>query len=177
MTSSKREMEAVVENKTATEQKSKSGVFQIIVFKQGDEEYALQIDQIKEVVITPTITRMPQTPSYIKGVANIRGNIIAIMDLEEMFNLRRTSTTGEGKNFTLVVESEDLKMGLLVREVPNTLSVPVTDFDESVNIIHDANVDSNYIRGIIKSNGKLIILIDIFKVIDHETINQMKKGV
>jgi purine-binding chemotaxis protein CheW len=169
-------MEAVIENKTAAELKSKSGVFQIIVFKQGDEEYALQIDQIKEVVITPTITRMPQTPAFIKGVANIRGNIIAIMDLEEMFNLRRTNTTEEGKNFTLVVESEDIKMGLLVREVPNTLSVNVADFDETVNVIQDASVDSNYIKGIIKSNGKLIILIDVFKVIDHEAMSQLKKS-
>src|SRR5688572_14676974 len=137
-------MEATLEANTDTDKKSKSGQFQIIVFKQGDEEYALQIDQIKEVVMTPTITRMPQTPPYIKGVANIRGNIIAIMDLEEMFNLRRTNA-GEGNNFTLVVQSDDVKMGLLVREVPNTLSVSAANFDESVNIIHDSHVDSGYI--------------------------------
>lgn len=169
-------MEAIIGEKSALDKKTKAGVIQIIVFKQGDEEYALQIDQIKEVVITPNITRMPQTPSYIKGVANIRGNIIAIMDLEEMFNLRRTNTATDGKNFTLVVESEDVKMGLLVREVPNTLSVPAADFDESVNIVHDPNVGGNYIRGIIKANGRLIILIDIFKVIDHEMIGQLKRG-
>ena len=150
--------------------------FQIIVFKQGEEEYALHIDQIKEVVITPNITRMPQTPSFVRGVANIRGNIIAIIDLEEMFGLKRTREAHLGKNFTLVVESEDLKMGILVNEVPNTLSVPAKDFDESVNIINDSHVNSNYIRGIIKSNERLIILIDIFKVIDHELMHTIKKG-
>jgi purine-binding chemotaxis protein CheW len=170
-------MEMTQQNKATVEQKTKAGMFQIIVFKQGDEEYALQIDQIKEVVITPNVTRMPQTPSFIKGVANIRGNIIAILDLEDMFNLKRTNTLGEGKNFTLVVESEDIKMGLLVREVPNTLSVAASDFDESVNIINDSQVDSNYIKGVIKSGERLIILIDVFKVINHEMIHSLKRSV
>jgi purine-binding chemotaxis protein CheW len=170
-------MEMTQENKSSVNQKTKAGMFQIIVFKQGDEEYALQIDQIKEVVITPNVTRMPQTPSFIKGVANIRGNIIAILDLEDMFNLKRTNTLGEGKNFTLVVESEDIKMGLLVREVPNTLSVAASDFDESVNIINDSQVDSNYIKGVIKSGERLIILIDVFKVINHEMIHSLKRSV
>jgi purine-binding chemotaxis protein CheW len=149
---------------------------QIVVFKLGQEEYGLQIDQIKEVVITPTITRMPQTPSYIKGVANIRGNVIAIFDLEERFNLTR-SAPKEGNRYTLVVESEDVKLGLLVNEVPNTISVNPTDLDESVGIINDANAEANYIKGIIKSRERLIILIDIFKVIDHEMSESIKKTV
>lgn len=165
-------MEAVQEKAANTT----AGNFQIIVFKQGEEEYALHIDQIKEVVITPNITRMPQTPSFIRGVANVRGNIIAIVDLEEMFDLKRTHSNQLGKNFTLVVESEDLKMGILVHEVPNTLSVSQKDFDESVNIVNDSRVNSNYIRGIIKANNKLVIMIDIFKVIDHEMLHALKKG-
>lgn len=153
----------------------KAGTFQIIVFRQGDEEYALHIDQIKEVVITPSITRMPQTVSYIKGVANVRGNIIAIIDLEEKFNLRRTNDNPSGKNYTLVVESEDVKMGVLVRDVPNTLTISEADFDASTSIISDGASDSNYIKGIVKANGRLIILIDIFKVIGQEVITTFSK--
>ncbi len=59
----------------------------LIVFKLGTEEYGIRIEQVKEVTITPEITRMPKTPAFIKGVANIRGDIIAIMDLEERFNI------------------------------------------------------------------------------------------
>lgn len=84
----------------------------------GHEEYGLMIDQIKEVVLTPAITRMPQTPSYMKGVANIRGNVIAILDLANRFALTDAATNGDQYKYTLVVESEDLKMGLLVHEVP-----------------------------------------------------------
>ncbi len=148
---------------------------QIVVFKLGNEEYGLHIDQIKEVVITPNITRMPQTPSYVKGVANIRGNVIAIFDLEDRFNLSRTIQT-QGSKYTLVVESEDVKLGLLVNEVPNTVTVNAADLDESVGIIHDSSTETNYIKGIIKSGKRLIILIDIFKVIDHEMTSAIKKA-
>ena len=148
---------------------------QIVVFKLGHEEYGLHIDQIKEVVITPNITKMPQTPSFVKGVANIRGNVITIFDLEDRFNLTRTIQE-RGSKYTLVVESEDVKMGLLVNEVPNTVTVNAADLDESVGIITDANAETHYIKGIIKTGQRLIILIDIFKVIDLETVNSLKKS-
>lgn len=147
---------------------------QIVVFKLGNEDYGLQIDQIKEVVITPTITRMPQTPSYVKGVANIRGNVIAIFDLEDRFNLERTNNQ-QGSRYTLVVESDEVKMGLLVNDVPNTISVNAADLDESVGIINDASTESNYIKGIVKAGTRLIILIDIFKVIDLEMTSTLKR--
>ena len=118
---------------------------------------------------------MPQTVPYIKGVANVRGNIIAIVDLEEKFNLRRTNETPGGKNYTLVVESEEVKMGVLVREVPNTLTISEADFDTSTSIINDAGADSNYIKGIVKTGGKLVILIDILKVIGQEALNTFSK--
>ena len=156
-------------------QTSANRTLQIVVFKLGNEEYGLHIDQIKEVVITPTITKMPQTPSYVKGVANIRGNVIAIFDLEDRFNLTRTIQE-LGSKYTLVVESDDVKMGLLVNEVPNTVSVNASDLDESVGIINDAHAETNYIKGIIKAGKRLIILIDIFKVIDQEMANSVKKS-
>jgi purine-binding chemotaxis protein CheW len=155
--------------------KTSNRSLQIVVFKLGGEEYGLRIDQIKEVVITPNITRMPQTASFIKGVANIRGNVIAIFDLEERFKLTHTSHDITSK-YTLVVESDDVKLGLLVSDVPNTVTVNDTDLDESVGIINDANAETNYVKGIIKVNNRLIILIDIFKVIDQELSNLLRKN-
>src|SRR4051812_22040909 len=149
---------------------------QLIVFKQGQEEYGLTIDQIKEVVITPHITRMPQTPSYVKGVANIRGNIIAIIDLEEKFGLRSPSveTTTVG-NYTLVVESDEFKIGILVKEVPNTLTVSEADIEETTNLVHDGTTEGNYLKGVVKVKDRLIILMDIFKVMRQSDIRQVLK--
>lgn len=154
--------------------KNSHSSLQIVVFKLGNEEYGLHIDQIKEVVITPNITRMPQTPSFIKGVANIRGNVIAIFDLEDRFKLTSITPDAESK-YTLVVESEDVKLGLLVTEVPNTVTINTSDLDESVGIINDATAEINYIKGIVKVGSRLIILIDIFKVIDQEMTSLLKR--
>lgn len=148
---------------------------QLIVFRLGQEEYALHIDQVKEVVITPHITRMPQTPSFVRGVANIRGNIIAIIDLEEKFGLSALSDepAKHANHFTLVIESEEFKMGVLVKEVPNTLSISEADIEETSHVIHEAGVESGYIKGVAKSGDRLIILIDIFKIMSEKEFDTL----
>lgn len=150
-------------------------VQQIVVFKLGQEEYGLPIDQIKEVVITPTITRMPQTQLFVRGVANIRGNVIAILDLEEKFGLQRSKESDHsGNNYTLVIESDEYKMGILVREVPNTLSISSSSIESTV-FTGDQQTDQSYITGIVKLEKRLVIMIDIFKVINEQEAQQLFK--
>lgn len=147
---------------------------QLIVFKLGEEEYGISIDQIKEVVFTPHITRMPQMPSYVKGVANIRGNILAIVDLKKKFGLesQETDTEDPSSNYTLVVESQDFNIGILVKEVPNTLTVSSSDIDETVNVVQDTQEELNYIKGIVKVSERLIILIDVFAVVREREMSR-----
>lgn len=150
---------------------------QLIVFKLGEEEYGIHISQIKEVVLTPNITKMPQTPPYVKGVANIRGNIIGIIDLEEKFGIRPGITVEEvnqRNNYTLVVESDTFKMGVLVTEVPNTLTVKTSAIEKEVDIVHDRNIDTGYIKGIVKLDDRLVILIDIFRVLTEDEAEKVE---
>lgn len=149
-----------------------ASTMQIVVFKLGHEEYGLPIDQIKEVVITPNVTRMPQTPPYVKGVANIRGNVIAILDLEAKFDLQRSSGAQEGNQYTLVIESDEYKMGILVREVPNTLTIASTAIEESF-FTGEQQGEKAYITGIVKLEKRLVIMIDIFKVINENDAPQL----
>jgi purine-binding chemotaxis protein CheW len=157
---------------TMVNEKQQTKNSQLIVFRQGNEEFGFLIDQIKEVVITPPITKVPLSPSYVRGVANIRGNIIAIVDMEERFGLKKTLDENSNKvNFTLVVESEDFKMGILSQEVPNTLAISESDIEQTPNIISDQSNERNYIKGIVKIGHRLIILIDIYKIINKEDVS------
>lgn len=141
---------------------------QLIVFRLGNEEYALKIDQIKEIVLTPTVTKVPQTPSYVKGLANIRGNIIAILDLEEKFGVEGIQEkTGK---YTLVVESETFKIGLMVNQVPNTLTVSENNIELAQDIVGDVSSQSNYIQGIVKTDNRLIILIDVYQLMKEKEL-------
>lgn len=140
-----------------------AGTFQIVVFRLGSEEYAVSIDQIKEVVITPEYTRMPQSPPHVRGVANVRGNIISIIDLEVRFGLKSPDSRDDAQaRYTLVVESDEYKMGILVKDVPNTLAISGSQVEETVISGSD---DQNYIRGIVKLGNRLIILVDIIRLL------------
>lgn len=165
---------ADVKREAANEQHKKEMMgrrMQLIIFKLGGEEYALPIDQIKEVVLTPRIAKMPQTPHYIKGVANIRGNIIAILDLEQRFKLSgQNEQESKSAFYTLVVESELHKAGILVKEVPNTLTVYDTDIDNSSSFIQYSTIDEKCIKGVVKSGDRLIILLDMITLIEAENI-------
>ncbi|WKK83073.2 chemotaxis protein CheW [Marivirga arenosa] len=144
---------------------------QIVVFRLGDEEYGLHIDQIKEVVLTPNITKMPKTPDYVKGVANIRGNVIAIVDLSQKFGLEATATNMES-SYTLVIESDEYKMGLLVKDVPNTLSINVSTIEDDVFTGESFSEKTNF-SGIVKMEDRLIVLIDIINVITDQEASQL----
>jgi len=147
----------------------------LIVFKLGNEDYAIRIEQVKEVNITPEIIRMPQTASFIKGVANIRGDIIAIMDLEERFDLPVREASDRLKNtYTLVIESGDINIGILVKDVPQSLTVPVSKIDKTPGVIQSVNISESYISGIAKYEGKLVIILDIQKILTFEQIEQLQ---
>ncbi|TAH17334.1 MAG: purine-binding chemotaxis protein CheW [Cytophagales bacterium] len=149
--------------------------YQLIVFKLAGQEYAFFIDQIKEVVITPNITPVPLTPSYIKGVANVRGDILAIADLEERFDLKAQDSSKQlidtkKNNFTLVIASDEIKMGILVKELPNTLTILETDMIQP-SMIYEHEEEKNYILSIVKLQERLIIVIDLNRIILKEDIN------
>lgn len=139
---------------------------QLIIFKLNGAEYALPIDQVKEVVLTPSVARIPHTEKYIRGVANIRGTIITIMDLEERFKLAagQQEAADNSYNYTLFIESENQKVGVLVKEVPNTLTVGESEIDRSSGIMQYSSLDVDCIEGIVKIGDRLIVLIDFFKM-------------
>jgi len=148
---------------------------QLIIFKLGGEEYALNIDSIKEVVLTPGIARIPQTPDYIKGVANIRGTIIAIVDLNQKFKINNHQNEEIG-NYTLVVESEDFKVGILVKEVPNTLTVGEKEIETNLSILQYSDLDGDCINGIVKKGERMIIIVDMVKMMQLDDFKRFNKA-
>lgn len=148
-------------------------LMQLIVFRLGNESYGLSIDQIKEVVLTPKVARMPQTPDYIKGLSNIRGTIIAIMDLEQKFGIQKTEQASSIEEFkyTLVVENDTYKIGILVRDVPDTLTIAVEDIDRASEFVQYSSLDARCLVGVVTVEARLIILIDVLKIVEVDGID------
>lgn len=171
---------AVAEGRDAKVEAAKEQVapvmVHLIVFKLGDEEYAIKIDQVKEVTITPVVTRMPRTPDFVKGVANIRGDIIAIMDMEKRFNIRPAEAAHSltpGVTYTLVIEATDYSIGVEVKEMPQSLNLPVTKIDRAPSFLQDISVSENFIEGIAKIENRLIIVLDMHKILTQDEIDQL----
>ncbi|PJJ59978.1 chemotaxis protein CheW [Hymenobacter chitinivorans] len=164
------ESEQTSEKKAAKQDK----LIQLIVFRLGDEEYGIRIEQVKEVTITPEIARMPKTPSFVKGIANLRGDIIAIIDLEERFKLRSASEPLAGVSYTLAIEAKDYTIGIVVREVPQPLSIPLSILEKTPEFIQDINIQDKYIEGIAKVDGRIIIVLDMPKLLSPTEIMQLQ---
>jgi purine-binding chemotaxis protein CheW len=173
------ELKTVAKNKEASEAEEDLNTRQIIVFKVAGSEYAASIDAIKEVVLTPEIVPVPLMPSYLQGVANVRGNVLAIIDLQERFRSSEADdsdsserSASKAKSYTLVIESEDYHLGILVNDVPNTLIVKESQIDESPSVLSKDALEKSYIRGVIKLEDRLAVLIDVFKVIDEDEMRE-----
>jgi purine-binding chemotaxis protein CheW len=164
------ELESTSEKKVVKQDK----LIQLIVFRLGDEEYGIRIEQVKEVTVTPEIARMPKTPSFVKGIANLRGDIIAIIDLEERFKLRSAAEPLTGVSYTLAVEAKDYTIGIVVREVPQPLSIPVSIIEKAPEFIQDINIHDKYIEGIAKIDERIIIVLDMLKLLTPEEIMQLQ---
>jgi purine-binding chemotaxis protein CheW len=140
---------------------------QLIVFRLAGQEYALPISQVREVVRTPAITPVPLLPPYLLGAANIRGQVLAVMDLYQRLRLPTHTHT---QSFLLVLEVDNLHMGLLVDEVPNTLTVPESVIDQTPDILDTFALTKGYITGIARVQQRLIVLIDPYRLTSGEEL-------
>ena len=150
-------------------------VVQLIVFCLGDEDYGIRIERVKEVTITPEVVRMPKTPPFIKGIANLRGDIIAIVDLEERFQLRPAGRPVPEFSYTLAVEAPDYTLGLMVREVPRPVTIPVSLIEPAPEFVQDSGQREKYLEGIAKlPNGEgIIIVLDMPKLLTPSEIMRL----
>lgn len=144
----------------------------LIVFPVGNEEYAMSIDMIKEVVSTPPIAPVPQAPKYIKGAANVRGTVLAVIDLNQKFGLLKSDENSNELEYVLVLKNEEYRMAVAVNKIPDTVIVNSTEIDPPATLTNNSGLNDNYIKGIIKRDKRMIILIDVLEMImDEEAVS------
>jgi len=156
------------QQKKATLEKE-AEVLQLIIFNLGDEEYGTNINQVREIIRTGTITPIPDSPDFIKGVSNVRGEIPVIIDLKARFFLPQDEDV-ESKNI-VITEQEKNIFGLLVDEVTEVLRIPETEVKTTPELV--TRIDRTYISGVITIENRLIILLDLAKVLSEEELAKL----
>ena len=137
-----------------------------MAFKLGREEYALEILKVREIIGLMEITRAPKTSEVIRGVINLRGKVIPVLDLRLKFGMEKTEATDQ--TVIIVVQyglrGEELTMGLLVDEVVEVLDIKPGNI-EPPPTFGASTVDTNFILGIGKADKRVIFLLDIGKAL------------
>ena len=137
-------------------------------FVLNDEEYGIEILKIKEIMGMTDITALPQTPPFIKGVINLRGKIIPIIDLRTKFDME--SRPYNDRTCIVVVEimfdNEITLMGIIVDSIQEVINIPEEKISEVPYI--NAKIKSEYIKGIAESGETIKIILDITKVLTEE---------
>lgn len=136
-------------------------MLQLVTFKLGSEEFALDILLVQEINRRVEITKVPKTPEFVEGVINLRGKIVPVLDLRKRFGLVGREFTAQSR--IIVVNIDKRVLGLMVDSVSEVLRIPQHTVEPPPPIV--AGIDATYIKGIGKFEGRLLILLDLGKVL------------
>jgi len=147
-----------------------------LTFSMASEEYGIGILKIKEIIGMMSITTVPQTPEFIKGVINLRGKVIPVIDLRLRFGMTANDYTE--RTCIIVVEipgvSGTVMIGIVVDSVSEVLSIKGDEIEETPTFGTKLNTD--YILGMAKMDGGVKILLDIDRVLSRDEMNMLEEA-
>lgn len=129
----------------------------LVTFRVGKSEYAINIMQAREIIKMEKITIIPNSPSFIEGVINLRGNIIPVIDLKKRFGLEEVQ--GEVNTGIIIVKIEDMDMGIIIDSVSKVISIPKSDIEPPPPVL--SGIQQKYIKGVAKVDEKLLVVLDL----------------
>ena len=139
-------------------------LLQLVSFNLGKEEFAVDILKIQEINRMVEITKVPKSPDFVEGVINLRGKVIPIIDLRKRFNLPASESTRQTR--IVVVDIDNKVVGLVVDAVSEVLRLPANTVEPPPPIV--AGIDSEYISGVGKLEDRLLILLELDKVLSKD---------
>ena len=134
-------------------------MIQIVVFKLGDEHFAVETDRVQSINDIMSITKVPKAPSYIKGLINLRGSIKSLVDLNLLLDVNH----GNEQNSIIILTVEDEEIGISVDEVEEVLDIDEKNIQK---LDKDNDKAQPYIKGILNYEDKLLTIIDIDKLLN-----------
>ncbi len=151
--------------------KSSSDILQLVSFIIGNEEYAVDIFYVKEINRLSQITKVPNAPDFIEGVINLRGRIIPVIDLRIKIGLPKKEYDKDSR--IVVIENENSLVGFLVDSVKEVIRIPKQILEEPPEIVTSSKTE--FIGSVGKLEDRLLILIDLKKILSKSEQNSLKE--
>ncbi|MGM0880857.1 MAG: chemotaxis protein CheW [Bacillota bacterium] len=144
----------------------------VIVFALGNEEYGIEVDKVRTIERLSPITRVPKTAAFIKGVINLRGIVVPVIDLRGRFNLSETTATENSR--IIVVAVADMEVGFIVDSANDVIDIDTDSIDTPPEIV--GGIKAKYLRGIAKlGEGRLLIMLNLSEVLNKNEIIQLEQ--
>lgn len=135
---------------------------QVVIFRLNKEQFAVETSKVQSINDAMKITKVPKAPAHIKGIINLRGNVISILDINLLMDVAKQKNNENSEESIIILEMEDELVGIVVDQVDEVL-----DLDESIiEKISDDNRKA-YVQGIINFKDKVVTLIDIDKLFSN----------
>ncbi len=154
--------------------KEKTKEYQLVVFSIGDEEFGVDISQVREIVRLIAITYLPKAPTFVEGVVNLRGQVVAVIDLSKRLNI--SSKPRGDTTRIIIIEIEGLTVGMIVDSVSEVLRLSSDSVEEVPSII-ETEVQEHFISGVGKLKDRLLVLLDLKNVLTTEEIHHVEKSI
>ena len=149
--------------------KLNGSLLQLVTFSIDDEEFGVNILKVQEIIRIMEITRVPRSPEFVEGVINLRGRVIPIVDLRRRFGLAAIAHDKDTR--IIVIELNSLVVGFIVDAVSEVLRIPADTVEPTPPVA--AGVDSEYISGVGKLQDRLLILLDLDKLLTAEDLHRL----
>ena len=143
---------------------------QYVVFILGKEEFGIDIMNVKEIIPYKESIQVPNTPNFIEGIINYRGNVIPVINLKRRFKLGAQEVTKDTRIIVITLGNKEI--GFVVDEASQTLRLEENQIDPAPDII--SGVDRKYIIGVGKVDDRLLILLDLEKVLTDEEKDEIE---
>jgi len=137
---------------------------QMVVFNLASETYGVDVGTVREIIRVPDITRVPNAPDFVRGVMNVRGKLIPVVDLRPRFGMAPVEQTGESRIVVVDIGSESI--GVMVDAVTEVLRIAEDSIEPASPVVSTA--ESRYIQGIANLGERLIILLALDKILSKE---------
>ncbi len=149
---------------------------QYLTFTLGEERYAIDVSKVKEVLELVSITRVPKTPEFMKGVINLRGSVVPVIDLRLKFDLVELEDTVDTCIIVLEIELEDetIVIGAVADSVQEVIELTPEDIEPAPKIGTRLNTD--FLNGMGKYDDKFLIVLNIDKVFTSEDLSVLQEG-
>jgi purine-binding chemotaxis protein CheW len=146
-----------------------------LTFKLANEEYGLEILKVQEIIFMQEVTKIPRTPDFVRGVINLRGKVIPVVEIRAKFGMEPTEDTIKTCIIVVQIGDDDssFTMGIIIDDVSEVLDIMPADIQETPSF--GAEIDTDFIMGVGKIGDKLKMLLDIEKVLTSDEMSSLAK--